>query len=359
MKIPVAIRIKNWFSQYKQALLFYRNGFWEIPYLSNTPEMVVRSIIKMPFTRHTLKRQFIQSTSPLIKGSFYYENIEEGLWLINSSLNYKANINYIRVGDKDFNSDWYLLNLTIFGVKQKLSLIDGIPYTNCSWMFFKPNEYTTNCHYKGAHEFNFTFYFNKNWLSKALESKKLPSTTSIRYFLDSEAKYDLREDNIDQCRSYCQPIVENFNGSDSRISEKAMELKKLSYELIGRFFSLYKRDTFSADHFKVSDKNRIAVYRSEKFMLGNLSRPFPGISVISREAGISETSLKAVFKLVYGKTLFQYFQEKQMLFAREILLKDQIKIKELARLMGYENSSKFALAFKKHIGCSPSEVKIQ
>ena len=80
--------INRWFSKYKDTLLSYKDGFWEMPYLSNSPETIVMSVAKMPFTKHSKKKQLIRSTTPLMKGGFFYEEIEKGLFIIPSHINY-------------------------------------------------------------------------------------------------------------------------------------------------------------------------------------------------------------------------------------------------------------------------------
>jgi AraC-like DNA-binding protein len=58
---------------------------------------------------------------------------------------------------------------------------------------------------------------------------------------------------------------------------------------------------------------------------------------------------------MFGKAIFQYFQEKQMLLARELLKTEDVRVKELAQKFGYENAGKFSQAYKKHFAMLPSE----
>lgn len=356
MAKSISTTINNWFKKYKKYLLLYRNGFWEIPYLSNSPETIIRSVIKMPITKHIPKRQYVISKTPLIKGSFYYEEIEEGLWLINNKLSYKSNINYVKVGDGEGSNDWYLLNLTVFGIKQKHSLMDGIPYTNCVWILYKPNSWSTNCHFKGAEECAFTFYFSKAWLAKRMDENNVFANSPIRHFFESEHVYDMWNDTTDQLKFFYEKIAHNFEGAEERTQEKKHEQKEHVYTMLEHFFSSYEINNVSIDHFKVSDKVRIKMYKVEKLLLEGLLEPFPGIQKLIKEVGISETSLKVNFKLIFGTSTRQYFQQKQMYLAKDILTKDNIQIQELAKLMGYENASKFSAAFKKHNKILPSKV---
>lgn len=69
----------------------------------------------------------------------------------------------------------------------------------------------------------------------------------------------------------------------------------------------------------------------------------------------NETTLKQAFKSAYGKTLFRYFQEKNMQAALEALKGGQ-SVGDTAAQCGYSYISHFSVAFKKEFGVSPSRV---
>ena len=56
--------------------------------------------------------------------------------------------------------------------------------------------------------------------------------------------------------------------------------------------------------------------------------------------------------------VFTYFREKQMKLAKELLIKNDCKIHEVSRLVGYENVIKFTNAFKNVNGVLPSQLNI-
>jgi AraC-like DNA-binding protein len=356
MQKSIRKTVNDWFNKYKSYVLLYRGGFWEIPYMSNSPETIVKSILKMPFTKHSPKRNHVLSKTPLIKGEFYYEELEKGLWLIQSNLEYQANINYVKKGEGQDSANWYLLNLTTFGLKQKLALMDGIPHTNCAWLFYKPNSWATNCHFKGAHEMNLAFYVHKDWLKEKLKTDINFSSSPLNYFMESRASYDIWNDSLSSSKKYYNKVVENFSNAQERTKEINEELRTFSLELIDYFISKYEHNNISLDHFKVSDKTRVSIYKIEKLLLERLGGPFPGLDFLTKEASISETSLKVNFKHIFGTSTAQYFQQKQMFLAKEILETTDIKIKDLSLKMGYLSHSKFTAAFKKHNGILPSEI---
>lgn len=349
--------VNKWFSKYKNSFFLYKEGFFELPYLANSPETLVQSIGKMPFIKHYKDRQLVKSKTPLVSGIFYYEKIEEGLWIIQGDFDYKANVNYKRVSDANLPSDYYFLSLKVGGVKQKNALMNGFPYTNCSWMLFKPNTWSTNCQFKGARELTFTIFFNEKWLKNVLYKNVHFINSTIHKFFESDAQYIVWPDNPENVEKLYRAIYDNFRCNPIRKDPEKAGLKDLVYEMIKRFIDKYETDGINTGILEVPDSERKAIYKAEKLLLQNLTNSFPGIEQLAREVGVSATKLKTSFKQVFGKTIFQYFQEKQMLMAKEILLENKIKIKDLAKSMGYENASKFSASFRKQTGKLPSEIQ--
>jgi hypothetical protein len=50
--MEISVRINQWFNSFKQYTFFYKDGYFELPYLSNSPDIMVSSIKKYPFTRY-------------------------------------------------------------------------------------------------------------------------------------------------------------------------------------------------------------------------------------------------------------------------------------------------------------------
>ncbi len=72
---------------------------------------------------------------------------------------------------------------------------------------------------------------------------------------------------------------------------------------------------------------------------------------------LNRTTLQRVFKQMYGMTIFEYRTQVRMQEAKNLLLEKGISITEIAGICGYSNASKFAAAFKKCFGVTPTEWK--
>ena len=81
------------------------------------------------------------------------------------------------------------------------------------------------------------------------------------------------------------------------------------------------------------------------------------IEELSRQYLMNPTTLKAVFKSVYGASLAAHMKEHRMGKAAQLLRETDDSVAEIARSVGYESQSKFTAAFKEYFGLLPKEYR--
>lgn len=81
------------------------------------------------------------------------------------------------------------------------------------------------------------------------------------------------------------------------------------------------------------------------------------IEELSARFLINQTTLKTVFKRVYGLPIASYMKEFRIKRAMEYLSSGEMSVAEVAAAVGYENQSKFTEAFKAVAGVLPREYK--
>jgi AraC-like DNA-binding protein len=82
----------------------------------------------------------------------------------------------------------------------------------------------------------------------------------------------------------------------------------------------------------------------------------PGIEQLAKTAGMSASKLKVAFKKVFGSGIYAFYQENRMNLARLLLTSGTYSVKEVGKLIGYQNLSHFSTAFKKQFHYFPSEL---
>ena len=99
------------------------------------------------------------------------------------------------------------------------------------------------------------------------------------------------------------------------------------------------------------------IKQAEAILLSHLQKSPPLMANIARAVTLSESTLKRYFKLIYGKSIYEYYLSRKMEKAKTLLLQNPISVNEVAELMGYEKVSHFIEIFKKHHGFSPGSIK--
>ena len=96
--------------------------------------------------------------------------------------------------------------------------------------------------------------------------------------------------------------------------------------------------------------------RAHEMIMTNLDRHIT-IAELSQTLHISATQVKSCFHKVYGMPIYAYARSQRMEAASSLLSETDQSILEIAGKFGYENGSKFAGAFRRVKGVSPSEYR--
>lgn len=83
------------------------------------------------------------------------------------------------------------------------------------------------------------------------------------------------------------------------------------------------------------------------------------IEELAREHHMNTSTLKAVFKAVYGQPIAAHMKHHRMQEAARLLRESDESIGEIARQVGYENQSKFSAAFREVYQLLPTQYRKQ
>ncbi len=95
----------------------------------------------------------------------------------------------------------------------------------------------------------------------------------------------------------------------------------------------------------------------EQRLVQSLQDMLPSQKQLAREFALSESTLKRHFKAIYGKTMYEYYLEKKMDLAKNLLQEKKISVSETAYRLGYEKVSAFIIIFKKYHKVLPGSLK--
>lgn len=119
-----------------------------------------------------------------------------------------------------------------------------------------------------------------------------------------------------------------------------------------------KTHTPQKTEFKLSTANYVKkLYKVQAIISSNLSKQYT-INELARAVGLNDFILKKEFKVLFGKTIFQYISHLRMKKAKKLLKHTSKPIYEIAELIGYKNATHFSAAFKRTFKISPKAYRL-
>lgn len=102
-------------------------------------------------------------------------------------------------------------------------------------------------------------------------------------------------------------------------------------------------------------EEREKIMKAREILLQHIGDPIT-IKELSRKVAINECYLKKGFKVMFGTTIFDFYQDQRMEHARYLLYEKSFTVSEVSAMLGYSSISHFSTAFKKHTGLKPCEL---
>lgn len=124
---------------------------------------------------------------------------------------------------------------------------------------------------------------------------------------------------------------------------------------------------FYLEQLEPKHEKRLTPYYSEQaelikeihdFLIKNTQKRFT-IEELSKKYLINTTTLKSIFKGIYGKPIATYMKEYRMQEAMKLLRETNDAISLVAKQVGYENQGKFSTAFHQYTSILPTEYRKQ
>lgn len=346
----------DWAKHIQKFLFILKDGFFELPYLSNSPQVMLDSLIKLPIINHDASKQLITTDNAFCKGKMRYQKMEEGFWILETNIQLKENILAKATYTQDHLKEYYILSFSVFEYKFPVREDKEIILLSTCWTFYKPDTEVATYFYKGTEGKFFNIAMNKEWVDKNIKSAKFCEEGVLEDFFNNQKGFYTWLDIAPKAHAFSKKISKILETEDgTKINIDA--LQKKCKKLITEFFSNSFEDNRISDNISLSNSDYFNVAKAEKIILHNLHSNFLGIEHIASEVNTSPTKLKANFKIVFGYSMLQYYKEKNIRLARQLLHNSDLEIQVIAAITGYESASKFTAAFKKRFGELPSDFR--
>jgi AraC-like DNA-binding protein len=177
-----------------------------------------------------------------------------------------------------------------------------------------------------------------------------------RYFNDGVMEDNgmpvLMEGMSPKARQSAQKLMDY--GNDVEINPLVMQ--SLAETLIKEFLAAVSREETDKTNGHI-DLYYEKIKEAEAILLSHLQNSPPRLSIIAKTVALSESTLKRYFKLIFGKSVYEYYLNRKMELAITLMGQKPYSVNEIAEVMGYEKVSHFIEIFKRHHGCSPGSIK--
>jgi AraC-like DNA-binding protein len=112
---------------------------------------------------------------------------------------------------------------------------------------------------------------------------------------------------------------------------------------------------------RVSEENERQMYvkmdEIRSILSKHLESKLPSLPVLAKKVEVSESTLKRNFKSVFGTSIYEYYLQSKMEWARQLFHDRSLSVKEVAFRLGYEKPSSFIKIFKRIYHYPPGELR--
>ncbi len=106
----------------------------------------------------------------------------------------------------------------------------------------------------------------------------------------------------------------------------------------------------------INDKHVHIINKAKKYVEDNIGADI-ALTEVANHVALSANYFCNLFKQKTGNNLLDYIVSEKMEKARSYVITTNLKIYEIARLVGYNDSKYFCTVFKKFFHCNPTELR--
>jgi two-component system response regulator YesN len=180
----------------------------------------------------------------------------------------------------------------------------------------------------------------KNFNETAVKDIKnifLKLALKLIYEAERTGNYFSEEEQLEN--KYIWDLISRFN-----------TLEELKEYIIGKILNTFRK-------FKELQNSCRSVFEVKKCIRKNYADNDLSVKNLAEEVYLTPTYLSALFKKETGQNISDYIVEVRIEKSKEFLKNNKLKLHEVARNVGYNDSNYYAKAFKKMEGVTPSEYR--
>ncbi|KAA1247691.1 AraC family transcriptional regulator [Aquimarina sp. RZ0] len=316
-----------------------------ITYCINSPKIWQEIIHKNTFSELKNNQLTLQEKSG--KGTIDVINIQEGLAITFIDVTLAESLKLIRKPAE--TNDYFILNFYFSSIEIKEQIdavIKSVGFTYYSIMLQSSMTESTSVIPANIpiHIFNITF--SKKWLHQNVLGL---DDEVLQHFFNREDPIYLYE-NLD---FNCNRILKEINQASDSLNKVTLFANVL--QLLAIFFKKIEARATLKKSIKINANDLESLLKVKEQIEYNWKEK-PSNERLAKQASMSLSKFKQLFKHVFGSSPYQYYLSFKMEKAMELLQKKEHSVSDIGYIIGYSNLSQFSKTFKKTYNCLPSEV---
>lgn len=156
-----------------------------------------------------------------------------------------------------------------------------------------------------------------------------------------------------QVKALCEAIFDNpYNGRSRQFYREAKVIELIAYQVDRLTKAIQELDSAGV---KLTPKEEKLIEYCQQLLLSSLENP-PSLIELSKEIGMSSYRLKNGFRQMYGVTPNRFIVDQRMIMARQLLLKKELTVSQVASAVGFASLGTFSNTFYEKFGIRPSDL---
>lgn len=220
--------------------------------------------------------------------------------------------------------------------------------------YLTPGDLSVSCRNDFREEAYFPLHYYQG-ITILIDTGQTPGCLSC--FLDDvEVRPELLMKKFDNSgRGYITRSNESIEHIFSELYSVPNEIKKgyLKVKILELLLFLSAMEPEAADETKMVSAAHARLAKEVcRYLTEQMDRKVT-LNMLAETFHVSATLIKNCFKDVYGVSVYSYIRTQKMEKAAVMLRETEMQVTEIAGMLGYDNSSKFAKAFKDVQGVAP------
>ncbi|MEZ0184527.1 helix-turn-helix transcriptional regulator [Flavobacterium oncorhynchi] len=300
----------------------------------------------------SIEGNFIKGNNETYQGTHFILPIEEGIkaMLIDTTYKETTRLKYRNKNTNFIGLYFYLTNIDVdFMLNEEAASIGKLKH-NLSIVDSKVDmDYTVQ---KGTRIYVICILFDKANIKEYFSKISKTASTVIDNILDNKRNATFR---LDRMNIESLILINDFRKIAYDNSLYEIYFKGLVYGLTASYLKqLETKESIIEKTFNVDVKNIIA---SKAMLQNNIDDPFPGISFLAEQIGMSPSKYKKLFVKISGVNPGTYFYNNKLNKAKELLETGKFTVNEVAHKLNYANVSYLSKRFHQMYGVFPKEYQ--